>query len=70
MYKDVISASGVIVHLIGPVTISLNHAVSILYFESCEAIFYNSIMIKSNKCNQVIILQFTYIKVMEYSNIL
>ena len=57
------------VHLIGPVIISSNHAKSIMHFESSNFLFDKSILIASNNCYQVIALQFTFIKVMEYTNI-
>ena len=66
---DVISASKVGVHLVGTVILSFNHAKSIMHFESCQVLFYNNIIIKSNNCYQVITLQYTYITVMEYTNI-
>ena len=58
-----------IVQLIGPITISTNHARSIMHFESCEIIFYGNIMIESSSCDQVITLRFTSIEVREYANI-
>ena len=69
IYYDVISVSKLVVHLVGPVILSYNKAGSIMHFESCKVLFYNNIIIKSNNCNQVIALQFTYITVMEYTNI-
>ena len=65
----IISLSNMTVHLIGPLRLSLNQAVSIMHFDSCEVLFHNNIMIKSNTCHQVITLLFTFIKVMEYTNI-
>ena len=67
-YK-IITVSNMNIHLIGPLTISLNHAESIINFDSCDVIFHNNIIIKSNNCDQVITLRFTCIKVMEYTNI-
>ena len=64
-----IFTSYVAVYLIGPVVISSNYAKNIMHFESSEVLFHKNIIIKSNNCNQVIFLQFTCIKVMEYSNI-
>ena len=57
------------VQLIGPVNISSNHAKSIMHFNSSEVLFHKNIIIKSNSCHQVIALQFTFIKVMDYTNI-
>ena len=54
--------------MVGPLTISLNQARSIMHFDSCEVFFHNNIMIKSNNCGQVITLLFTCIKLMEYTN--
>ena len=65
----IIAVSNMNVHLIGPLTISLNYATSIINFDSCDVLFHNNIIIKSNNCYQVITLRFTYIKVMEYTNI-
>ena len=56
-------------HIIGPVVITLNSARSMLYFESCNVVLFENILLKSNNCDRVIALQFTYIKMMEYSNI-
>ena len=58
-----------VVHLIGPVTMSSNSVNSVMQFDSCEVIFQNYILIKSNNCGQVITLQFSFIMVMEYTNI-
>ena len=66
---EMISLSNVTVHLIGPLTISFNEAETIMHFDSCEVLFHSNIMIKSNNCDQVITLLFTFIKVMEYTNI-
>ena len=68
-YDHLIFTSYMVVNLIGPVVISSNLAINIMYFKSSEVLFHKNIMIKSNNCNQVISLQFTCIKVMEYSNI-
>ena len=64
-----INFSNMTVHLIGPLTISLNQVANIIYFDLCEVLFHKNIMIKSNTCHQVITLRFTFIKVMEYTNI-
>ena len=64
-----ISISYMIVHVIGPVIITSNCAKSIMYFTSCDVSFYKDIILVSNNCNQLITLQFTCIKMMEYSNI-
>ena len=48
---------------------SSNLASNIMHFESSEVLFNKKIIIKSNNFDQVISLQFTCIKVMEYSNI-
>ena len=66
---DLIFISYMSVHIIGPVFITSNRAASIIYFKSCEVSFYRDIMLVSNKCNQLITLRFTYIKMMENSNI-
>ena len=57
------------VHLIGPVIMASNLATSIMYFNSCKVVFHKNIIIKSNSCKQVITLQGTFIRVMEYTNI-
>ena len=67
--KNILFIFNMVVHLIGPVTISSNSADSIMHFKSCEVIFQKDILIKSNSCLQVINLEFTFIKVMEYANI-
>ena len=64
-----IFTSYVAAYLIGPVVILSNYAKNIMHFGSSEVLFQKSIIIKSNNCDQVISLQFTYMKVMEYSNI-
>ena len=66
---DLIIISYMGVHIIGPVIITSNHVESIIYFISCEVSFYRDIMLVSNKCNQLITLKFTYIRMMENSNI-
>ena len=66
---NLITITNMVVHLIGPVIISSNDMSSIMYFDSCEVIFHNNILIKSNNCKQVITLLLTCIKVMEYANI-
>ena len=58
-----------VVHLIGPVNMSSNSVTSVMHFDSCEVIFQNYILIKSNNCEQVVTLKFSIIKVMEYTNI-
>ena len=66
---DLIFISNMNVHIIGPVIITSNRAESIMYFKSCEVSFYRDIILVSNNCYQLITLQFTFIKMMEYSNI-
>ena len=66
---DLIIISNMGVHIIGPVIITSNRAASIMYFKSCEVSFYRDIMLVSNRCDQLITLQFTYIRMMENSNI-
>ena len=68
-YDDLIFISNMSVHIIGPVIITSNHAKSIMYFKSCEVSFYEDVMLASNNCYQLITLQSTCIKMMEYSNI-
>ena len=69
IHQNLITITNMVVYLIGPITISLNDMRSILYFDSCEILFHNNILIKSNTCKQVITLLLTCIKVMEYANI-
>ena len=66
---DLIIISNMGVHIIGPVIITSNRVTSIIYFKSCEVSFYRDIMLVSNRCDQLITLQFTYIRMMENSNI-
>ena len=58
-----------VVHLIGPVIMSSNIVMSVMFFDSCEVIFQKDILIKSNNCHQVITLYSSFIKLMEYSNL-
>ena len=66
---NLITISYANVYIIGSVIMSSNHAISILDFESCDVLVYKHILLKSNNCDQVISLQFTCIKMMEYANI-
>ena len=67
--RNLLTTSYMIVHIIGPVVISSNCATSILYFKSCDVLLHNNILLKSNNCDQVITLEFSYFKMMEYTNI-
>ena len=68
-HSDLMYFSDMNVNIIGPVMISSNHAWCVLEFYSCNVTFSNSITFKSNRCNQVIRMLGTYIKVKEYTNI-
>ena len=66
---DVIHITNMVVSVIGPVIISMSTANKIVSFQYCDVSFSNNIIFKSNYCDQVIYLQITYIKIMEYANI-
>ena len=72
--SDLISFEKLTVNIFGPLFISHNflgsHG-SILSFKSSQVTFYGTITFRSNTYGQVITLmsQYTYIKVMEYSNV-
>ena len=61
--------SNMAVNVTGPVIMSSNHAQMMMHFIGCDVLFYDKITFKSNICNQVIYLQSTCIKTMEYTNI-
>ena len=67
--KRVFLIINMVVHLIGPVIMSSNIVMSVMFFDSCEVIFQKDILIKSNICLQVITLYSSFIKLMEYSNL-
>ena len=58
-----------VIYTDGLVSALMNHANSILHFKSCNITFSQNVILKSNECDQLINLQFAYIKIMEYSNI-
>lgn len=64
-----IHVSSMIVYIGGPLIALMNHANTILHLESCNVTFSQNIAFKSNECDQVINLQYAYIKIMEYSNV-
>ena len=66
---DLMYFSDMNVNIIGPVMISSNHAWSVMEFYSCNVTFSNSITFKSNKCDQVLQVLQSYIKVKEDTNI-
>jgi len=57
------------VYMTGPLTLSGNHAHSIMQFQSCKVSFSKIIAFKSNNCYQVVTAIQTYIKVVEYTNV-
>ena len=67
--SNIITITRMNVHIIGPIVISSNQAISILRFESCDVLLHGYILLKSNNCEEVIHLQLTYIKMMENTNI-
>ena len=66
---NVLSISQMAVNITGPVIMLSNYAQTIMQFKYCNVLFYNKITFESNSCNQVMYLQSTYIKIMEYANI-
>jgi len=68
-HLSLISISGMTVYMTGPLTLSGNHAQSIIQFQSCNVSFSKSITFKSNNCHQIVMTVQTYIKVVEYTNI-
>jgi len=69
MGSSIITISYVNVCIIGPVVMSSNYAFTILRFKSCDVLFHKHILLKSNNCDQLVSLRFTYIKIMEYTNV-
>ena len=67
---DLIHIVSAAVSVVGPVTLSMNAAYNIMLFQYCDLSFSKNITFKSNRCAQVIDLLLTYIKIMEYANIL
>ena len=65
----VLHTINMVVHLIGPVTLASNSVRSVMRFVSCKLILHKDILIKSNNCKYVITLEYTYIKMMEYTNV-
>ena len=57
------------VNIIGPVVISSNRASSVMRLENCDITFYNNITYKSNNGAQILYLKFSWIKIMENTNI-
>ena len=66
---DLIHITNMVVSVIGPVIVSINTADRIVLFQYCDVLFSKNIIFRSNYCDQVIYLQITYIKIMEYANI-
>ena len=70
LMKSLIVFQGVHVYIHGPITISYNHFENLLSVTS-EILFHGNITFRQNLCNQIILLvEYAYIKVMEYTNIL
>ena len=65
----VLSINNMVVNIIGPLRLSFNHAHQIMQIKNSNLSFHNHIIFESNICGQVIYLQSTCIKAMEYSNI-
>jgi len=68
-HDNIMTISIINVHMIGPVILSSNHATSIMHFESCNVLFHKKIIFKSNNCEQIIYLSFSFIKIMENTNV-
>ena len=70
-YKEyiVLSINNMVVNIIGPLRLSFNHAHKIMQIKNSHLSFHNHVIFESNKCSQVMYLQSTCIKAMEYSNI-
>ena len=66
---DVLSIYKMTVNIIGPVVIASNHAETVMRLENCDITFYNNITYKSNNGAQIIYLKFSWIKIMENTNI-
>ena len=58
-----------VVNIIGPLRLSFNHAHKIMQIKNSHLSFHNHVIFESNICLQVMYLQSTCIKAMEYSNI-
>ena len=72
VFNDLIVFENAVVYIHGPVTISHNYArnFGILLSVKSEVLFHGNITFKGNQCYQIIfILDYAYIKVMEYTNI-
>ena len=72
VFNDLIVFENVVVYIHGPVTISHNYArnFGILLSVKSEVLFHGHITFKGNQCYQIIfVLDYAYIKVMEYTNI-
>ena len=68
---DLIVFQNMVVYIHGPVNISYNNAKShsILVSVTSEILFYDNIIFKRNLCKRIILLsEYTYIKIMEYTN--
>ena len=70
-YKEdiVLSINNMVVNIIGPLRLSFNHAHKIMQIKNSHLSFHNHVIFESNICSQVMYLQSTCIKAMEYSNI-
>ena len=70
-YKEytVLSINNMVVNIIGPLRLSFNHAHKIMQIKNSHLSFHNHVIFESNICEQVMYLQSTCIKAMEYSNI-
>ena len=65
----VLSINNMVVNVIGALRLSFNHAHQIMQIKNSNLSFHNHIIFESNICGQVMYLQSTCIKAMEYSNL-
>ena len=68
-YSTIIYIYNMNINTTGSVILSSNDAHNIILFEKCDIIFHNKVIFKSNQCSQVLYLQSTYIRIMEYANV-
>ena len=71
-FNDLILIQNMVVCIHGPVTISNNYvkSYSILLSVTSEILFHGNITFKQNVCRRIILLlEYAYIKIMEYTNI-
>ena len=68
-YNTVISIYNMNINTTGSVILSSNNAQNIILFDKCDVTFHDKVTFKSNICTQVLYLQTTCIRIMEYANV-